>query len=238
MTGAWYAAGGPGRWRDFWTLLHIPYTSMVLAYTVIGASLAPDLDLSRLGLLLLAYVLGLGIGAHFLDEARGHPWKTGFSTAFLVAVAAVSLAAASAIGVHLALEVSLWLLGFVLAELLFALAYNLEWFGGRFHTDIWFAVSWGALPLMTSAFVQDPAIPLWLPLVAAGAACTAGIQISLSRWVKGYRRGRPVSALRFSDSSESRVDTEELVRRPQRALKLVVAAVDLLALGLLLRRLL
>ena len=28
-------------------------------------------------------------------------------------------------------------------------AYNLELFGGRFHTDFWFAAAWGAFPALT-----------------------------------------------------------------------------------------
>ncbi|HYZ52492.1 MAG TPA: hypothetical protein VE733_03145, partial [Streptosporangiaceae bacterium] len=35
-----YYAAPPGRWRDWWTLLHPPYTAWHLSYTVIGASLA------------------------------------------------------------------------------------------------------------------------------------------------------------------------------------------------------
>ena len=36
-----YYAASPGRWRDWWTLLHPPYTAWHLAYVVIGATLAP-----------------------------------------------------------------------------------------------------------------------------------------------------------------------------------------------------
>jgi hypothetical protein len=37
----------------------------------------------------------------------------------------------------------LWVIA--IAEGFFVFAYNLEWFEGRFHTDKWFAFSWGFL---------------------------------------------------------------------------------------------
>ena len=36
-----YYAARPGGWRDWWTLLHPPYTAWHLSYAVIGAALAP-----------------------------------------------------------------------------------------------------------------------------------------------------------------------------------------------------
>ena len=46
--------------------------------------------------------------------------------------------------------VSLTLAPFVAAGVFLVLAYNLELFGGRFHTDFWFAAAWGAFPAATS----------------------------------------------------------------------------------------
>ncbi len=70
MTGtrpAFYAAR-PGGWRDWWTLLHPPYTAWHLAYVVIGASLAPTVRVSRLVGTLLAFFLAVGIAAHALTS--------------------------------------------------------------------------------------------------------------------------------------------------------------------------
>ena len=44
---AYYAARAGG-WRDWWTLLHPPYTAWHLSYVVIGASLAPQVYLNRM----------------------------------------------------------------------------------------------------------------------------------------------------------------------------------------------
>src|ERR1700733_11306361 len=82
---AFYAAR-PGGWRDWWTLLHPPYTAWHLAYVVIGASLAPHVDLTRLLATLLAFFFAVGIAAHALDELHGRPLGTQIPTAALVAL--------------------------------------------------------------------------------------------------------------------------------------------------------
>src|SRR6266481_6195286 len=50
---AFYAAR-PGGWRDWWTILHPPYTAWHLSYVVIGATLAPHTDGGRLAATLAA----------------------------------------------------------------------------------------------------------------------------------------------------------------------------------------
>src|SRR5881409_4014751 len=59
-----------------------------------------------------------------------------------------AFALALGIGGH-ALAWGLWLLAFVAAGGFLVCAYNLELFGGRFHSDRWFALAWGAFPLLT-----------------------------------------------------------------------------------------
>ena len=58
------------------TLLHPPYTLWHLSYVAIGASLAPELETNRLLWGLAAFLLGLGVGAHALDELHGRPLQT------------------------------------------------------------------------------------------------------------------------------------------------------------------
>jgi len=109
---AFYALA-PGGWRDYVTLLHLPYTLWHLSYVVIGACLAPHVPAWRLGLTVLAFFLGLGIGAHALDELNGRPLNTRIPTGVLIALAAGSLGGASAIGIAVAVTHDLWLLPFV-----------------------------------------------------------------------------------------------------------------------------
>jgi len=67
--------------------------------------------------------------------------------------------------------VTVALLPLVLAGGAFLPAYNLELAGGRFHSDLWFALGWGAFPAFTGYFVNAERIALPGLLIAAG--CTA-----------------------------------------------------------------
>lgn len=120
----------------------------------IGAALAPTFVLWRLGAALGAFLLALGVACHALDELAGRPLGTRLSRRVLIGLAAVGLGGAGAIGIAGAVTVSAWLIPLVLAGSFLALAYNLELFGGRFHTDLWFALAWGGFPALTGWFVE------------------------------------------------------------------------------------
>src|SRR5205823_11100599 len=102
-----------GGWRDYWTLLHPPYTAWHLAYVAIGASVATHFDGGRLGATALAFFLAVGLTAHALDELAGRPLRTRIPDRVLRVIAAVGLVGAVAIGVIGAVKVSWWLLAFV-----------------------------------------------------------------------------------------------------------------------------
>src|SRR5438270_7781201 len=88
-----------GGWRDWWTLLHPPYTAWHLSYVVFGASVAPSVDGRRLGATVLAFFLGVGITAHALDELRGRPLRTRIPSAVLWAAGLAALSISIAIGI-------------------------------------------------------------------------------------------------------------------------------------------
>ena len=139
----------PGGWRDLVTLLHPPYTLWHISYVAIGAAAAPQVYAGRLAAALAAFFLAVGIGAHSLDELHGRPLGTRLSRRALLALAAGASAGALAIGVVGTFVVSATLAPLVVAGGFMVLAYNLELFGGRFHTDFWFAAAWGAFPALT-----------------------------------------------------------------------------------------
>lgn len=180
----------PGGWRDYVTLLHPPYTAWHLGYVAIGAALAPKLHTDRLLAALAAFFLALGIGAHALDELNGRPLRTQIPTGVLWALALGSVAGAVAIGVASALAWTPWLLVFVAAGAFLVFAYNLELFGGIFHTDLWFGLAWGAFPLLTGYFVLAEELRLEALLAAVFAVATSLAQRALSTQVRGVRRGR------------------------------------------------
>jgi len=234
---AFYALA-PGGWRDYVTLLHPPYTLWHLSYVCIGAALAPKFRWDILGLALLAFFLGMGIAAHALDEARGRPLATRIGRRTLFALAALSLAAATAIGVVAAVWTSLWLLAFVAAGAFIAIAYNLELFGGRFHGDLWFALAWGALPVLATFFAVAETIRLEAVFGAAFAALLSHAQRRLSTPVRLVRR-RVVSIsgrIDLSDGEAIPITRETLTVEAERALRALTACVLALAVALVLLR--
>jgi hypothetical protein len=144
---AFYAARRGG-WRDWWTLLHPPYTAWHLAYVVIGATLAPRIDGGRLIATLLAFFFAVGIAAHAFDELHGRPLGTAIPRRVLVGAGVGGLLIACALGLLGVATVGPGLLVFIALGPLLVLGYNLELFGGWVHTDLGFAVSWGAFPVL------------------------------------------------------------------------------------------
>ncbi len=59
-----------------------------------------------------------------------------------------------ALGIHGAAEVSPWIWAFIVVGVFLVVAYNLELFGGAVHSDVWFALAWGAFPVVTAYFAQ------------------------------------------------------------------------------------
>jgi hypothetical protein len=184
---AFYALGG-GRVGDLLTLLHPPYTAWHLSYYALGAAVAPELHVDRLLWGLAAFALAVGVAAHALDELHGRPLGTGLSERTLIALAAVSLLGALAIGVAGAIEVSALLVPFVLLGGLFLPAYNLELAGGRFHGDGWFAIGWGAFPALTGYFANAERIALPGVLIALGCMALSVAQRRLSSPARELRR--------------------------------------------------
>ena len=156
-----------GGWRDYVTVLHLPYTAWNLAYVALGASLAPRFHTDRMLWTMAAFALGLGVAAHVLDELNGRPLGTAIPSRVLVGLGLVSLAGACAIGVWAALSWGYALLAFVAAGAFIVPAYNLEWFGGRFHGAWWLAVAWGGLPVLSAYVAQADDLRL-APVLAAG----------------------------------------------------------------------
>jgi len=227
-----------GGLRDYVTLLHPPYTLWHLSYVTLGAALSPDLRYDRLGATLLAFFLGLGIGAHALDELAGRPLRTRIPSPALWVMAAAGLGGAIGLGGAGAAVVSPWLLAFVVAGAFIAPAYNLEWFGGRFHSDAWFGGAWGAFPFLTAYFAS--AGELGTP-AAAGAAFAFAMSLaqrSLSRRVRALRRevlsieGQLVRA----DGTLQDVDRAWALGPDEQALKLLSLAMPALAVAVLLAR--
>ena len=229
-----------GGWRDYVTLLHPPYTLWHLSYVVVGGTLVPRVDWRVLALTLAAFVLALGVGAHALDELRGRPLDTRVPARVLVALAALSIATAAGIGIAVAVERTLWLLPFVGVGSFLVLAYNLELAGGRFHSDLWFGLAWGAFPVLTASFAVAERLRWDAVAAALYATLTSLAQRTLSRQVRTIRRDAATvrGSVEFRDGRRVELDAATLTHVPERALLLLTAGTIALAGALVVHRLL
>src|SRR5262249_226533 len=139
----------------------------------------------------------------------------------LVGLAAWSILGACAIGVHVAINTTLWLLVFIAFGAVIVVAYNLELFGGIVHTPLWFAFAWGAFPALTAFFASARTIRAEAVAIATFAFATSFVQQRLSVDVRFARR-------QMGDLSPA--------RNQETALQLLAVAMPLLAGALLLAR--
>ena len=225
----------PGGIRDYWTLLHPPYTAWLLANALAGAAIAPAPDPRIVAGGLLAFALAVGVSAHAFDELRGRPLNTRIPTPTLVALGTVALAAAVALGIAAVPLVGPAFLAFVAAGAALVLLYAFE--TPVVHSDPGFALAWGAFPTLTLAFATGAA-PLPTAAVACGTAFLSLAQRRLSTRVRAIRR-RAVAVsgeIRYRDGSRETLDGPGLIAAPEAGLRLLWPAIVLLSLGVLLGR--
>jgi hypothetical protein len=228
----------PGGWRDYWTLLHPPYTLWHLSYVAIGAALAPRLRVDWLVETLLAFFLAMGVAAHALDELHGRPLRTRIPDGVLWTLAAIGLAGAIALGVHGAIEVSPWIWAFIVVGAVLVVSYNLELGGGALHSDLWFALAWGAFPVLTAYFAQAETVRIEAVLAATACAALSVAQRALSTPVRRLRRDvvRVRGELEGEDGRTEPLDADALRAPPESALRWMSLAIPLVAAALLTAR--
>lgn len=235
---AFYALPSGG-WRDYVTLLHPPYLLWHLSYVVLGAALATELRIDRLAWSVVAFFLALGVGIHALDELNGRPLRTRIPDGVLRALAVVGLGGAVALGLIATTVVGPGMLLFIAAGLVLALGYPLEIAGGRLHSDLWFAVGWGAFPVLTGAFASGGSLTTAAIAGAAYAAALSYAQRTLSTWVRMLRRrtASVTGEIRSTSGDPMPIDRERLLATPESALRWLTATSVLVAVAALAARL-
>ncbi len=193
----WYVPKfGPRRFRLFVGLTFYPYTLMNASYVAIGSLLSPTPDLGRMEGMMVVYILAVGIAAHSLDAmAPNRPWGEFLSRRQLEVLALAGLIPALAVGLWYAVVFAPLLLPIGIVELFFLLAYNLELLDGRLHGDLWFALSWGLLPVLAGFAVQTNSLSLVSVIGGLFGFCTAYVEISASRPYKELKRGSVSSSI-------------------------------------------
>lgn len=234
---AWYAPS-PGRWRDWVSVLHLPYTAWHLSYVLVGAALAPALSVSRLLATLLAFALAVGVAAHGFDELHGRPLGTTIAGPVLAAVSGLSLAGAVALGALGIGRVGWGLAWFIAAGGTVVVAYNLELWGGRLHNDTTFALSWGAFPVLTAYYAQSHTLAPTALVAAVYAFGLSKAQRVLSTEARDVRR-RVVSVdghKTYRDGSVRTLSGRSLLQPLERALVALSWSTCALGVALVLSR--
>lgn len=234
-----YYAAPPGGLRDWWTLLHPPYTIWHLSYVVIGASLAPHVDVVRLLASVLAFFAAVGVAAHALDELHDRPLHTRISDRALVVATSAGLLVAVGLGVAGLSRVGWVLVPFIVVGPILVLGYNLELLGGRVHTDTGFALAWGAFPLLAGYVAQTGGIDV-APLVAAvGAFALSRAQRSLSAPARLVRRraAHVEGSVTLDDGTTRAITDRSLLAPLERALRSLSWSIVAFATALAIARL-
>lgn len=155
---------------DYAVLLHLPFSSLVLDFALIGAVMAQTIYLDRLILALIGVFLAHQ-GSHYLDEVKGHHWNTRIKNRTLYCLSFMFLITAGSIGVYLSFTVSFLLAAFIIPMVFFPISYSLELWNDQFHRPLWFGVSC-ALVCIGSFFLQA----LTLSLFSGFMSIAVGIQ--------------------------------------------------------------
>jgi hypothetical protein len=225
---AFYARTGSRR-ADLVSLLHLPYTRWHVSYVAIGAALAETLDWLVLVGSLLAFVVGLGVGAHALDEVKSRPLATSLSDRTLWVLGLGAMLVAAVIAVIGAFVVSPWVAAWGGAGVLLATGYALEW--PLIHSDLGFALGWGGFPVLVGYWAQTQSIGLSVVVVGAAATLLSLAQRRLSTPARFVRRRTRESVAAFDGGRQW--ERAELLATWETPLRLLAWTMATLAVGLL-----
>lgn len=194
-TTAWYIIPSASTWARWVNVLHWPYLFWHLSYPALGAALAFELNGPVLAWTLLAFLLGMGVGAHCFDLLQGDPLRLGLPRPQLWVVGLVCLGGAAGIGTWqiAAGEVPLAAVAILPVGVLLALGYSLEWPG--LHGDWQFSLWWGLFPFMVGYFAQGIDFTPALILGGAFTLLSTRAQRVLSTRARHLRRGVSAAAV-------------------------------------------
>jgi hypothetical protein len=124
-----------------------------------------------------------------------------------------------------------WIGLFVAAGAFIVVAYNLESFGGIFHSDLWFALAWGAFPLLTGFFSSAGSLVAAAVIGSVFAFALSLAQRILSTRVRDVRRRvvRVSGTIERSDGTAEEITVGHLMGPEEKALRALSVAVLALA---------
>lgn len=168
---------------------------MCISFSIVGSLLSPTTIMwDRIVAIVIIYFAALGISAHAADNmgSKKKPWGDLFSNLELLIMLVCGLVVAYAIGAYYIIFYVPLLLPIAILEGFFLFAYNYEIWNGFFHNNIWFAISWGSLPLLAGYVMQTNSISYVPLLISTAAFLISYIEIKLSRRYKEFRQNQDV----------------------------------------------
>lgn len=196
----WYVPQfGPIRFRIFVGMLFLPYTGMCVSFAIIGSLLSPStIAWDRVLAIIVIYFAALGISAHAADSmgSRNKPWGNRFSSVELLIMVIGGLIIAYGIGTYYIVYYVPLLLPIAILEGFFLFAYNYELWNGFFHSNIWFAVSWGSMPLLAGYIMQTNSLSYIAILISVVTFLVSYLEIRLSRKYKESKKNHEQKSIR------------------------------------------
>jgi len=184
---------GPIKFRIFVGMMFLPYTGMCISFSIIGSLLSPTtIAWDRMVAIIIIYFTALGISAHAADSmgSKNRPWGNYFSNLELLIMLICGLTIAYAIGAYYIIFFVPLLLPIAILEGFFLFAYNYEFCNGFFHNNVWFAISWGSIPLLAGYVIQTNSLSLVPLLVSTVAFVISYFEINFSRKYKEFKRAQ------------------------------------------------
>lgn len=194
---------GPMRFRIFIGMLFLPYTGICISFVIIGSMLPSIIYWDRVYAISIIYFLALGISAHILDAigSKVKPWGEVFNKRYLVILAVIAVITAYSIGMYYIITYNLYILAIIaVLEGFFLFAYNLELFKARFHNNLWFAISWGALPLLAGYFIHTNQFSVSVITAAVFAGLLSYAEIKISRKYKKMKREKMLNISKYENA--------------------------------------
>jgi hypothetical protein len=182
---------GPVKFRAFVGMLFLPYTGMCVSFAVIGSLISTSVLWDRVLAIFLIYFLSVGFSAHAADNLgsrKAKPWSNYFTKRTLIVMTITGVSLAYVIGIYYMIKYVPLLWPIAIAEGFFLFAYNFELFNGLFHNNLWFAISWGCLPVLAGYVMQNNSISEFSIMISLIAGILAYLQIRISRKYKVLKR--------------------------------------------------
>ncbi len=147
--------------RNVWLFgLRTPFSLVFIGWVTFGELLSPRFSVEIYLYTMLAALLGLVIGAHYIDIGTSREKFSPFFPsipASMLWIGILAVAAGALVGLYVALRWSPLFFVFVLVEGFAAIAYPLEK-PKIVHSYAGFGLTWGTIPFLAAFFVQSGTI--------------------------------------------------------------------------------